>query len=135
MARPSKLDDLTARRIVDAVAKGLPRDTAAKLARIHPSTLFEWLARGRAGDAEYTEFADRVREAESKGEDEIVGLLRNHAKGSWQACAWLLERRNPQAWAARKVETPEAAKPAVAADHDEALAQAESIVAALRSAG
>ena len=104
MGRPSKLDDLTAQKVINAVAKGLPRDTAARLARVAPSTLFLWLAKGRDGDAEYSEFSDRVRAAEAEGEVEIVGMLRGHAANSWQACAWLLERRHPKAWALKKLE-------------------------------
>lgn len=106
MGAPTKLDDLRAKRIIDAVKRGLPRSTAAMLARVAPSTLFLWLAKGRAGDPEYSDFSDRVRAAEAEGEDEIVGVLRGHAANSWQACAWLLERRNPKAWALRKQETP-----------------------------
>lgn len=133
MGRPSKLDDLVAKRIVDAVAEGLPRDTAAKLARIHPSTLFDWLRRGRAGEAGYAEFSDRVREAESQGEKEIVTLLRNHAKTSWQACAYLLERRNPKQWAAKK-EQPKSEQPAADAGSVEQIAAvAESVLAAIKS--
>jgi transposase len=101
---PSKLDDLKAKKVVDAVKRGLPRDTAARLANVAPSTLYLWLAKGRAGDEEYSEFSDRVRAAEAQGENEIVALLRGHAANSWQACAWLLERRHPKAWALRKLE-------------------------------
>ncbi len=102
MGRPSKLDDLTAQRIVAAVEKGLPRDTAAKLARIAPTTLYKYLRLGRAGDSEYAQFAQRVKEAEAKGEAELLGILRTHAAETWQAAAWLLERRMPKKYALRK---------------------------------
>lgn len=135
MARPCKLDDLTAQRLVAAVEKGLPRDTAAKLARIHPATFFEWLKRGRNGEPGFVEFHDRVKEAEAKGEEELVAAIRSAGKNSWQANAWLLERRRPQVWGLRKYEQPEA-RPGgtLATSPAENLSIAESVVAAYRSA-
>lgn len=120
---------------MNAVAKGLPRDTAARLARIHPSTLYDWLRRGRSGDRDYSEFSERVREAESRGEAELVDQMRSHAKLSWQACAWLLSSRRPNRWGPRKPEAPTAVVPGtIATSTEEQLSHAESVVAALRSA-
>jgi hypothetical protein len=121
MARPSKLDDITAQRVINAVKRGLPRTHAARLARINPDTLFEWLRRGREGEPGYSEFSERVREAEAYDVDELLGYMREHAKVSHQACAWLLERRAPKYFAARKPEpvadavTPEEAERLIAA--------------------
>lgn len=95
MSRPSKLDERVAERIVQATRKGLPRRRAARLAGIHPATLFDWLARGRAGEQPYADFADRIKSAEIEGEESLVDLLREHAVETWQAAAWLLERRFP----------------------------------------
>lgn len=135
MPRPSKLDDLTTQRIVGAVKKGLPRDTAAKLAGIVPSTLFLWLKKGREGDPEYSEFSDRVSAAEAFGEEELVAVLRGHAKNSWQACAWLLERRRPKVWGLRKGDSADVQKPGVTpATHEETMSLLESLMAATRSA-
>ncbi len=133
LGRPSKLDDLTAQRIVAAVEKGLPRVTAAKLARVHPATLYEWLARGRDGDADYVEFADRVRQAESKGEEALVGVMVQHAANHWQACAWLLERRHAKAWAKADAVAAGATKP-LATSPEERVSLLESMLAAERSA-
>lgn len=102
MARPSKLDDLVAQRIVAAVKSGLPRTHAARLARISPATLFDWLARGRRGEPGYAELLERVAEAEAHDVAELVGFMREHAKVSHAACAWLLERRFPKAFALRR---------------------------------
>lgn len=104
MGRPSKLDDITAQRVIQAVAKGVPRDTAARLARISPTTLYKYLRLGREGDPQFAEFAYRVKEAEAKGEEELLALLRGHAVNTWQAAAWLLERRMPKKYALRKPE-------------------------------
>ncbi len=127
--RPTKLDDLTAQRIVDATAKGLPRDTCAKLARIHPATLYDWLRRGRAGESPYAELSDRIKEAEAKGEAELVDLIRDVAKkGTWVAAAWLLERRRPGRYALRRA----AQEPAVPAAGDRLAAMSDKEFAAER---
>lgn len=107
MARPTKLDDLIGKRVCDAVARGLPRRTAAKLAGVAPSSLFLWLKKGREGHEDYSDFSERVAAAEAKGEDELMGYMREHAKLSHSACAWLLERRNPAAYASRRPERVE----------------------------
>lgn len=137
MSRPSKLDDLTAKRIIDAVGRGLPRDTSAKLARISPSTLYDWLARGRNGEEPYAEFLERVKAAEAKGEDELVAIVRAAAKdtderrGQWQAAAWLLERRRPEAYALKREPTKD--EPAGGVQNGTDLDVARSVVAALES--
>lgn len=136
LGRPTKLDDLIAKRVVDAVKRGLPRRTAAKIAGVVPSTLALWLQKGRDGDPAYSDFSDRVKAAEAHGEGEIVDLLRAHAATSWQACAYLLDRRNPRDWAARKPVADEAARPgAISTSTEEMIAQTESVLAALRSTG
>lgn len=132
MGRPTKLDDLVSKRVVDAVAMGLPRDTAAKLARISPATLYSWLAKGRAGEPGFTEFFERVKEAEARGEAELVNVIREAAPRQWQAAAWLLERRRPEAYARRD----NAAMPdedRVEEQSTDDLEVARSVVAALES--
>jgi hypothetical protein len=133
--QPTKLNDISAQRVIASVKKGLPRDTSAKLAGVAPSTLALWLKKGREGDPVYSDFSERVREAEAHGEAELVGLMRDHSRSSWQACAWLLERRRPQTWGARKYEPP-AAAPSVlnATSPEERVSLLESMLAAERSA-
>ncbi len=101
--RPTKLDDLSAKRIVDAIAAGGSRSAAAEAARVHRSTLMGWLARGREGDPAYFDFLDRVKKAEAEAENEMVAIVRKAAmSGTWQAAAWWLERRRPNAYALRR---------------------------------
>lgn len=132
--RPCKIDDLTAQRLIKAVAKGLPRDTAAKLASISPATFYRALRLGREGDPDFLEFAKRIKEAEAKGEQELVDLIRGHGKASWQACAWLLERRRPERWGPRKAALADGGgRPVTPATTEEQISQVESVLAALRS--
>ncbi len=104
VGQPSKLDDIVAQRIVASLEKGLPRDTAARLARIAPRTFYNWLRRGKANEDGYLQFLQRVKEAEAKSEEALMGIIRAHAADTWQACAWLLERRMPKKYALRKPE-------------------------------
>ncbi len=135
MGRPSKLDDIVAQRVINAVKSGVPRVQAARLARVVPSTLFLWLAKGKAGDPAYSDFSDKVREAEAYDVEELVGFMRTHAKASWQACAWLLEKRAPKQFAAKKGPAAEAVSGTLATSYEEQVSHVESVLAALKSAG
>lgn len=130
--RPPKFDDLKAQRIVNAVAACNSRRTAARLARIAPSTLFDWLARGRRGEPGYAEFSERVQEAEAKAEEALVSYVYQAAEKSPQVALQLLERRNPRDWAPRRVEP--AAKTAAEGGASEAFERAKAIVSAFESA-
>jgi hypothetical protein len=74
------------------------------LARIAPSTLYLWLAKGKAGDPDYADFSERIKAAEAEAEEALMGVIRGHAADSWQAAAWLLERRMPKKYALRRPE-------------------------------
>lgn len=138
MGRPTLLDDLVSKRIVDAVARGCTRAAAAEAAGIHRDTLQEWLARGREGDAEYSDFAYRVEKADAEAENVMVGVVRGVAIGAdgekpiWQAAAWWLERRRPESYAKREVSAGDAGQAAGTEGADE-LSVAESVVAAIKS--
>lgn len=76
------LDDLVARRIIDAVKAGASRTGAAKSARVGTSTLFSWLAKGREGEQPYADFLERIREAEGALEKKLVGYALSIAADS-----------------------------------------------------
>lgn len=84
------------RKLLEAIRSGATYEIAAKYAGIGRSTLHRWLAAGRAGDPDYLELAQAVDEAESQGAVQCLALIRKSAMGgTWQAAAWLLERRYP----------------------------------------
>jgi transposase len=87
--RPRTLDAEAMDRVVEATRKGLTRAVAAGLAGVSPTTLYKYLRQ----DAE---FAQRVKSAQRHGEEALVDLIREHAAQTWQAAAWLLERRYPE---------------------------------------
>ena len=102
IGRPTKLDEVAARRLVEAVERGNNRATAARLAGIGPSTLREWMARGRLGQEPFAAFLARLKKADATAEAEAVKLVRDAARGgTWQAACWWLERRRPRQWGRR----------------------------------
>lgn len=110
----------------------MPRDTAARLARIAPATLYDWLARGRAGESPFSELLERVSEAEAQSESTLVGRIVEASERNWQAAAWLLNCRRPDVY----VPARERIKPAEEDTADtsaEDISVARSVVAALES--
>jgi hypothetical protein len=87
-------------------------DDACKSVGISTTTFYNWLQRGNqqreklnAGletdpdEEQFLQFLDAVETADAEG---IIGHLMNidHAakNGTWQASAWILERKQPKKW-------------------------------------
>lgn len=105
MGAPSKLDDLTAQRIVSAVELGAPFYMAAAAGGVSRSTLKAWKVRARNGEEPYTAFLARLEKAAAAGAVAMLAIIENAAReGTWQAAAWTLERRYPKQFALRKPE-------------------------------
>jgi transposase len=101
--RPTKLDDLTAKRICDAVATGNTRRCAATAAGVSYATIKHWLQRGRAGEEPFAAFLARLEKADAEAEARAVKVIVDAAQaGTWQAAAWWLERRRSDRWARRE---------------------------------
>ena len=99
-------------RLAEALRVGHTRATAAALAGIGESTLYSWIATANQPNPshEYIDFLEAIKQAEREGEDELVGLIRAAANRTWQAGAWLLERRYPDRWG-RKLKAEVVAEP------------------------
>lgn len=97
MARPTKYNPETVKKIVDAIRVGATHELAAAYAGINQDTLTNWKHR-------YSDFSDAIKEAEGAG---AVGWLAKIEKaandGNWQAAAWKLERRYPQQYGRRVI--------------------------------
>ena len=102
MARPPKLDDRLTEEIARLVRGGTPVTGAAQTAGIGRSTFYLWMERGEstaAQDAPYRKFREAIEKARAEGEALLVQRIQNAAaKGSWQAAAYLLERRYSDNW-------------------------------------
>ncbi len=134
MARPVKLDDLKAKRIVDAVAAGLPWKLAAQAAGVGASTLREWKQRGRDGEEPFAAFLARLEVADGQAAHGAMVAIMSAAADPkhWHAAAWMLERRHPDLFALkREFKADDEVQRSAEAEAD--LDVARSVVAALES--
>lgn len=93
MSRPPKMTRARQEAILEGIRLGLPRMVAAAAAGIHHVTIRRWEERDLA-------FADEMKMAEAQAQQVYLGNINAVAKsrepGSWQANAWILERRWPE---------------------------------------
>lgn len=83
--------------IVDQkVRSGVPRETALRAAGISKTTYALWASRGADGEEPYASWMQSLDVAEAEAEASDVEKIRQNK--SWQAQAWLLERKNPDKW-------------------------------------
>lgn len=99
MARPTKYDADTARKVTDSIRVGATYKLACAFAGVSEDTFALWRKK-------HTEFADAVMQAEGGA---AVGWLAKIEKaaneGIWQAAAWKLERRYPESYGRQVVTT------------------------------
>jgi hypothetical protein len=110
--RPTLLDDDRLEAITNALRNGAYIDHAAQAAGISTRTYHGWMERGRterdrinAGlasdpdEAPFVQFLHSVERAQSEAAVDLLGEIANHARnGTWQAAAWILERKFPRQW-------------------------------------
>ena len=86
--------------IIEGVRLGMTYADAAKAAGIGRSTFYNWKLKGERGRRGlYKDLLDKLKAAEMEGMKANLQTIHNASKDSWQAAAWLLERRFPQQWA------------------------------------
>ena len=95
IGRPTKLDDLKAQRILDAIKGGSSRACAAGLVGIAVSTLFAWMAAN-------PEFLERVRGADAHAERQVVdalfALATDKTRPHFEAIKFWLKTRRAKTW-------------------------------------
>lgn len=89
---------LTQRRaILKALSESLPIKFAAEAAGISDRTVYHFLANGRKGtDPVAVQFVQDLKKATAKGVWSRLREIIKATKKSWQAAAWLCERRHPE---------------------------------------
>lgn len=116
--RPPKYKDvrLLARAVLMA-RRGNSNTTTANRIGVHPNTLQDWLATGRsgAGPPLLLRFARAYDKALSLWTAEQLAVVEDTAQSrqqnTWQAAAWLLERRDPSNWGKREYRPDMAERP------------------------
>lgn len=86
--RPTKYTEERADKIVQAIRVGATFRLACQYAGIDEDTFAAWRKR-------YSDFAERVKEAEGAGAIGWLAVIEKASVKSWQAAAWKLERRYP----------------------------------------
>lgn len=94
---PSKYRPDIVAKITDALAIHATHRLAGDYAGIDESTFSAWLLK-------YPEFRQAVREAEGRAGIKCLATIHKAAPESWQAAAWLMERRYPDQYG-RTVQT------------------------------
>ncbi|MEK9208282.1 MAG: hypothetical protein AAB922_07370 [Patescibacteria group bacterium] len=85
----SKYNPETIRVMIKFLKEGLFREDSARLAGITPKTMYEWFKK-------YPSLVGLVEDAEAWNKRSWTKIIAKHAKRSWQAMAWLAERRHDE---------------------------------------
>ena len=100
MGRRSKFTEETQQKIISAIRLGMTYERAALAAGIAVSTFYKWKKEAEEQKwGQKKEFLDALKKAEAEGEAMLLQRIQKEAKnGTWQAAAWILERRHRERW-------------------------------------
>lgn len=88
--RKTKYTPETVGKIVQAIKLGATYKLACGYAGISHDTFYTWMSTK-------PEFSETIKEAEGAGAVELLARIKKEAaEGTWQAAAWILERRHPE---------------------------------------
>jgi hypothetical protein len=97
----NKATPKTLKIILDAIRSGASQRDASALAGISEDTLSLW--------KRDSDFSEQMRQKEVQFKMDQVKVVERAAQKSWQAAAWLLERKYPNEYTNRvRIEQPEA---------------------------
>lgn len=96
MARPTKLTPEMQARILEGLRLGGTHQLVCDYAGVDPATFYRWMNLGASGKAPYREFCQEVKRVTAEVGLLWVGIIQESAPKTWQAAAWLLERRFPE---------------------------------------
>ncbi|MNS51706.1 hypothetical protein D3C72_843960 [compost metagenome] len=153
--RPTIISDAIVKQIEQALLSGAFVETACDFAGISRETFYAWLKRGaaernrrdalkkpidklkgkelereiarRREEDPYLRFSDTVKKTQADAEVGLLAQIASHGKESWQANAWILERKFPDRYGVkRKVQVEIDAE--VRKQHERALDRIEALV-------
>jgi len=97
LGRKRKCTKATTKKIADGIRLGMTFDLAAQYGGVGRSTMYGWLKMAEDPNAEqcYVDFSDTLKAAEATNAANALHCIADAANdGSWQAAAWMLERRH-----------------------------------------
>lgn len=98
VGRRTKYTPETVAKLTQAIRLGMTHLLACQYAGISHDTFYTWMNK-------HPEFSDAIKEAEGEGAVELLAIIKKQAReGTWQAAAWILERRHPEAYGRQRVE-------------------------------
>lgn len=100
----SRNDDALVNRLCQALLAGNTIKNSCKLSGVDVSDFYRWMRDGvdAPEDSVPRTFFLRASAAMAEAEHRNVMLIQKAATRSWQAAAWFLERRNPEAYGRRE---------------------------------
>jgi len=103
IGRPSKLTDILVKEICEYIATGNTFERACRLSNISESIFYDWKAKGeKEKQGKYLDFLEAVKKAGEEFKQTNIDIIQQAAKdGTWQAAAWLLERKHPEEFGRR----------------------------------
>ena len=85
------------KKLANAVAGGLSFELAAASVGVHRRTFYDWRKKSRAAKSGlFKALYDAIEQADAVFIQRSVAAIQAHGKLSWQAVAWILERRHPE---------------------------------------
>lgn len=132
--RPSKFTEYTKATILAYLREGNYRIVACQAAGISVEAFCHWMNDSRP---EFVQFQQEVQKAEGEAETTLIGRVVKASTTSWQAAAWMLERKNPDRWGQKmRIEVTEMLRKETSRlaeeyglDPEEVLASAEALLA------
>ena len=99
-----KLTPQLQEQIGNNITLGMPLKYAAESVGITEVTFYNWLKRGETeSKGQFYEFAEHVKACKAKAVQLHLKLITKAAtEGTWQASAWILERRYPEEFGRRE---------------------------------
>jgi len=124
MGRPTKCTPEIQARILEATELGLTRKLTADYAGIAVETLWRWMRDGKRNKGGvYQKLYQGMKRSEARGAARALSRIVKASDTSWQAAAWLLERKHGYTRNGVQEKRP-AEPPKVVASLDEFLATA-----------
>jgi hypothetical protein len=100
VGRPSKFNEETRSKVLDALRAGVYPSTAAEFAGVSYETFRTWMRNGEADRAaeletDFAAFSALVGQVMATTEVRAIGLIQKAAFGDWRAAAWWAEHALP----------------------------------------